>query len=329
MKRTKSLVSVITPCYNGEKHIFRLLDSLLSQDYPEIEMIVVDDGSTDNSRDIIESYIDRFVRKGYSLQCVYQKNAGQAAAINKALSLVKGEYLLWPDADDYYVCDTAITEMVKAFESLDDSYGIVRCEEVFVKEEDLSQVGVQKYQTHKECIFEEYFTAKESVALTGSHMIRMKLFDEVNPQRHIFDGRAPQNFQMILPISYSYKIFTIQRELFARLIRMNSHSRSLGTYEKHLDDFEGFKEILDNTFFSIKAITDTDRQRSLRLSHIYSLTGKLFYALKFGKAKDANRFAKELKGLGVKQTKAGLVRLRLVYIPFLLKIFDSIINRLR
>lgn len=329
MKRTKSLVSVITPCYNGEKHIFRLLDSLLSQDYPEIEMIVVDDGSTDNSRDIIESYVDRFVEKGYRLQYVYQKNAGQAAAINKALPLVNGEYLVWPDADDYYASNTAISEMVKAFESLDDSYGIVRCEEVFVKEEDLSQVGVQKYQTHKERIFEEYFTAKESVAVTGSHMMRMSLFDEVNPQRHIFDGRAPQNFQMLLPLCYSYKVFTLEKLLYTILIRKNSHSRSAESYEKHIEDFKGYQEILDNTFFSIKAMTDADRQRSLRLSHIYCLTGKLFYALKFGKAKEANLFAKELKGLGVKQTKAGMIRLRLVYVPLLLKIFDSIVNKLR
>lgn len=329
MKITKGLVSVITPCYNGEKHIFRLLDSVLSQDYPEIEMIVVDDGSTDKSGNVIENYIGRFKAKGYDLLYLYQHNAGQAAAINKALPLVKGEFLVWPDADDYYSCTTAISEMVKAFESLDDSYGIVRCEEIFVKEEDLSQVGMQKYQTHKERIFEEYFTAKESVAVTGSHMVRMKCFDEVNPQRHIFDGRAPQNFQMLLPLCYSYKVFTLKNALYTILLRKDSHSRSVESYEKHIEDFEGYQEILDNTFFSIKAMTEEDRQRCLRLSHIYCLTGKLFYALKFGKAKDARSFAKELKKLGVEQTKAGKVRLIIVSFPPLLKIFDGIVNKLR
>jgi len=329
MKITKGLVSVVTPCYNGEKHIFRLLDSILSQDYPHIEMIVVDDGSKDKSRNVIESYIDRFKAKKYDLQYLYQDNAGQAAAINKALPLVRGEFLVWPDADDYYSCNTAISEMVKAFETLDDSYGIVRCEESFVDENSLKQVGIQKYKTQKEHIFEEYFTAGESVAVTGSHMARTKLFDVVNPKRHIFDGRAPQNFQILLPLSYSYKIFTLPKILFVRLIRKNSHSRCIESYEKHFDDFEGYQEIMDNTFSSIKAMTEEDMQRSLKLSHIYCLTGKLFYALKFGKAKDARSFAKELKKLGVGQTKAGKVRLILVSFPPLLKLFDNIVDRLR
>lgn len=76
-------------------------------------------------------------------------------------------------------------------------------------------------------------------------------------------------------------------------------------------------------------MTEEDRQRCLRLSHIYCLTGKLFYALKFGKAKDARSFAKELKKLGVEQTKAGKVRLIIVSFPPLLKIFDGIVNKLR
>lgn len=160
-------------------------------------------------------------------------------------------------------------------------------------------------------------------------MIRTKMLDVVNPERHIFDGRAPQNFQIILPLSYSYKIFTLPKILFARLIRKDSHSRCAESYEKHFDDFEGYQEIMDNTFLSIEAMTDADRQRCLKLSHIYCLTGKLFYALQFGKAREANQFAKELKSLGVKQTKAGLIRLKLVYIPLLLKAFDSIVNKLR
>lgn len=325
----QGLVSIITPCYNGEKLIHRLLDSILSQDYPSIEMIIVDDGSKDKTHDVIENYINKFKQKGYNLLYLYQDNAGQAAAINKALPEVNGEFLVWPDADDYYFCSSSISEMVKAFGSLDDSYGIVRCEESFVSEEDLSCVGEQKYKTHKTHIFEEYFTAGESVAVTGSHMIRTKMLDVVNPERHIFDGRAPQNFQIILPLSYSYKIFTLPKILFARLIRKNSHSRCAESYEKHFDDFEGYQEIMDNTFLSIEAMTDADRQRCLKLSHIYCLTGKLFYALQFGKAREANHFAKELKSLGVKQTKAGLIRLKLVYIPLLLKAFDSIVNKLR
>lgn len=327
--KKKGIVSIITPCYNGERLIHRLLDSVLSQNYPSIEMIVVDDGSQDRTRTIIESYEIKFKQKGYHLLYVYQDNAGQAAAINKALPLVNGEYLVWPDADDFYACETAISEMVYAFERLDDSYGVVRCKQRFVDEKTLQTVFEQNYNIRKEHIFEEYFTSKESIAVAGSHMVRMKCFDKVNPSRHIFDKRHAQNFQMFLPLSYTYKIFTLGKKLYSIVVRANSHSRCVESYEKHVDDSEGFQEILDNTFFSIKAMTEEDRQKSLRLSHIYCLTGKLFYALKFGKAKDARSFAKELKKLGVEQTKAGKVRLVLVSYPPLLKLFDKIMEKAR
>lgn len=326
---TKGLVSILTPCYNGAKLIHRLLDSVLSQDYPTIEMIVVDDGSKDKTRAVIESYIIKFKQKGYSLIYLYQDNAGQAAAINKALPLVKGEYLVWPDADDFYSCENAISEMVMAFGNLDDSYAVVRCSQNFVDEKTFQLVYEQKYNVKKEFIFEEYFTSKESIAVAGSHMVRMKCFDEVNPSRHIFDKRHAQNFQMFLPLSYSYKIFTIEKKLYTIVQRFNSHSRCCESYEKHVDDSEGFQEILDNTFMSIKAMTDEYRNRCFRLSKIYCLTGKLFYALKFGKAKEANQFAKNLTNLGVKQTNAGKIRLVLVYCPPLLKLFELIVNKLR
>ena len=56
----RPLVSILTPMYNTEKYVHRLLDSVLAQDYPAIEMVVIDDGSTDGSRAVVESYAGRF-----------------------------------------------------------------------------------------------------------------------------------------------------------------------------------------------------------------------------------------------------------------------------
>lgn len=325
----KGLVSIVTPCYNGEKLIHRLLDSLLRQDYPQIEMIVVDDGSNDETRSVVEGYVDAFENKGYTLKYVYQDNAGQAAAINKALPLVKGEYLIWPDADDFYCNDSAISIMVHSLECLDDSYATVRCWENLIDENTLKVISENHFNPAKEHLFEEYFTGKETVAVTGTHMVRMECFDKVNPSHHIYDKRQPQNFQMLLPLNYSYKIHTICQTLFGRLVRINSHSRCEESYEKHIDDAQGYREIMDHTFASIAAMTPKDRERCYRLSAIYSLSGKLYYSLKYGKAKDARKFAKELVSLGEKQTNAGKIRLILVSVPPLLKLFDKIVDNLR
>ena len=91
------LISLITPVYNGEKYLARCLDSLRAQDYPRLEFIVVDDGSTDNSPRILRQYAARDRR----FRCFRQENAGQSAARNRALQLSRGEFIGFVDADDY------------------------------------------------------------------------------------------------------------------------------------------------------------------------------------------------------------------------------------
>lgn len=99
---TKGLVSIITPCYNGAHLIPRLLDSVLAQDYPTVEMFVVDDGSTDTTIEVVDGYAPRFEAHGYTLRCLHREHQGQSAALSLGLKEVKGEYLLWPDSDDYF-----------------------------------------------------------------------------------------------------------------------------------------------------------------------------------------------------------------------------------
>lgn len=93
-----ALVSIIVPVYNTEKYLKRCLDSLVRQTMEEIEIVVVDDGSTDSSPEIIESYCKKYPKKFVHLS---QKNSGQAAARNRALEICKGEYVGFLDSDDF------------------------------------------------------------------------------------------------------------------------------------------------------------------------------------------------------------------------------------
>lgn len=325
----KGLVSILTPCYNGGKFVHRLLDSVLSQDYPHIEMIVVDDGSTDNTHSVVEGYAKSFESKGYVLKYLYQDNAGQAAALNKGLPFVEGEYLIWPDSDDMFYGNRAISIMVDALRSLDDSYAVVRCWEDFVDECTMNILSKNQYDSSKDYLFEEYLKGEITHAVSGTHMVRMKCFDEVIPSRHIFDKRQPQNFQMFIPLVYNYKIHTICQTLFWRFVRQNSHSHSKATYEMQIDTFCGYKEIMDNTLLSMNTLKGEQLQKSLRLSALLSLKGKVACALHNRKAKDARFYAKEMSRLGQKQTFAGKIRLILVSVPPLLTLFDFVVNRLR
>ena len=96
----KPLVSIITPCYNGESFLERYYESVLAQTYSELELTFVNDGSTDGTEKIALSYESRFRQKGIRYIYIKQENRGQASALNRGLKLFHGEYLTWPDSDD-------------------------------------------------------------------------------------------------------------------------------------------------------------------------------------------------------------------------------------
>ena len=95
------LVSVIVPVYNMDAYLKETLDSILSSDYSNFEVIIMDDGSTDNSLKIAQDYASHDSRvKVYS-----QPNAGACAARNHAISLAQGEYILPVDSDSVAFAD--------------------------------------------------------------------------------------------------------------------------------------------------------------------------------------------------------------------------------
>ena len=89
-------VSVIVPCYNAQRFLSVCLESLKAQKAPEIEMIFIDDGSTDETG----AMLDQFAKTEPRARVVHRKNGGVSSARNKGLSMAQGRYIAFMDADD-------------------------------------------------------------------------------------------------------------------------------------------------------------------------------------------------------------------------------------
>lgn len=97
--RVTPLISIIIPVYNTDKYLERCLSSVTNQTYQNIEIIIVDDGSTDKSPTIIKKY----VKKDPRVKVINQENSGQGSARNRGIDSANGEYIMFVDSDDY-VC---------------------------------------------------------------------------------------------------------------------------------------------------------------------------------------------------------------------------------
>lgn len=290
----KDRVSIVTPVYNGELYLASMLDSVLEQTYPYIEMILVDDGSTDKTAEIAESYRKKFIKKGYIYRVIRTFHKNASGAINQGLPFVNGEYLIWPDSDDRLEPESV--EKRVNFLKMNTRYHCVRTLAYYYDNEKgiLDRADEKTGDLSKKNLFWDILESKTYVCC-GCYMLKSKYFFDIYSARQIPEYPVGQNFQMLLPFMYRHKCPTIQERLYGVCVREGSHSRTVLTQEEEEQKYLDYENLVDD-IVNICKIDDKVSQRRIRL---WKLKRRYNIARKYGKRKEMIKALYQLSLCGI------------------------------
>ena len=263
---------MIIPCYNAEEYIGRCLDSVLSQTYKNIELIVVNDGSRDNTWKIIESYKSKVKNSITKFVYIEQENQGVGAACNNAFKMATGEFLMLLDSDDFLLPNSI--KMQCEWMERNCGYGAVRTNGYYVTEDNLEAcdrlLEVNEYMKSKENIFDELFNGT-TYLWPGTYMIRMKVLERLYPTREIYPSRNGQNLQFLMMASYISNVGFIDVPLMKYVLRKESlsHFSAGNVMKRELEAMDAYKDIRKHLVKQFMP-KDAQKQWNDRIERLYA-----------------------------------------------------------
>jgi glycosyltransferase involved in cell wall biosynthesis len=301
----KGKVSVITPCYNGARFLDRYFDSLCNQTYDNIELIFVNDASSDASEKICLSWKSKIEERGYTFRYIAQKiRKGASSAINAGLPFVTGEFFIWPDCDDTLM--PASIEKRADFLSLHPDYAMVRSSFVEVHEKNpdvISGYGSEwTADPNHDDIFDDLIFEK-TFPMPGSYMVRSSVFFERVPSGKIYvnKGWGGQNWPILLPCSYKNKTGFIDEPLYKYFLHPDSVSHRIDKdiYSSHLKRSFNYQDILIHVIHDFDLLSENERNDYLARIDLKYIFRRLDLALKYNKLQDAKTEMQKLRNMHV------------------------------
>ena len=296
--KKEPLVSIITPCYNGEKYLPMYFQGIMTQEHKNIEVIFVDDGSTDNTAIIAKKYGEELESIGIRFIYIYQENAGVAAAINKGLNTFSGDYLTWLDSDDI-ILPSNLSHKVRALEN-NSAYGFAMSGILFVDEhntDNIIKTRSRKKPTGTDTLFEDYIYGRNVVWGPGTVLVRREAFLEAIPTKHIFESKEGQNWQLMLPLSYLYKCYYVDEMLLKCVQHSDSHSRKERNIEEKITREEGFIVLCTETIKKIPGMTCEEQLMWMKRVESYHYRNIMDMSIEVGKYMYFREAKKKLKAI--------------------------------
>lgn len=194
-------VSIVIPAYNKASLTVKTVDSVLKQTYPEVEIIVVDDGSTDETRQVMAGYKNR-------IKYFYKENGGACSARNYGLKNSSGEFVGFLDCDDLY--ESAKVEECVQYLKKNPSFGLVHTAASFIDDQD----NVVGHYSHPKSVYEGWIARRlilGNYICNSTPLIRKKCLDEVGGfDESIF---IPADWDLNLRLARVYQVGFIDKPL--------------------------------------------------------------------------------------------------------------------
>jgi glycosyltransferase involved in cell wall biosynthesis len=208
---TQLKVSVIIPTYNSAKYILDAIESVFAQTYSNLEIIVVNDGSTDTTKDILRPYRNEFVY-------LEQNNAGPAAARNFGIDNARGDFISFLDSDDIWAANKLERQMEVFFSNPD--VGMVYSKFVDFHDRSRKELSVYPRELHSGMLFDLLLTTP--LLLLSSIVVRTKILKELGG----FDEGliTAEDTHLYLRIARNYRIIGVPDILVRR--RIHDHNLS-------------------------------------------------------------------------------------------------------
>lgn len=271
-------ISIIVPVYNVEKYLKRCVNSLINQTYKNIEIILVNDGSYDNSLEICEE----FTQKDTRVIVLNQDNQGQSVARNKAIKAASGKYFCFVDSDDY-VAPNYIEVLYKLLLENNADISLCRFSEFYGEGVDVSKLNKAKpciqYLSNKEMLTNMYNPNQDVYIFVWGKLFRRELFDDI----FFPPGRICEDVAVL------YKLFdrankgVITDEVLYYYYRNNEGST---TYVLKHKFYEDISFVLEEKMNYMKSNGHEDLLPLIRKTYMYWM---LDYYRKLSKASDKKK----------------------------------------
>ncbi len=300
------LISVVVPIYNVEKYLKKCINSIISQTYSNLEIILVNDGSTDNSKKIC----NEFAYEDDRILVINKENGGLSSARNSGIEIAKGEYIVFIDSDDYIEIDM-IENLYKG--CVDNGAQIACCGKIIEKDPNIRIVNCKEnFCVSKEEAIKKMLLLRDIDVSAVDKMYKLELFKSI---------RYPIN-KCYEDMGTTYKLFDkaqkivhINKPEYHYVIRLNSITTTFSI--KHLDMLSASKEM--NEYIIEKYPQLTEISKSFCYLQYFAIL------LELHKANDKKQYKEQYKMIKKQYNSKILNILTNRYIPIYKKIMAILI----